>query len=107
MASERGAAIVTGAASGIGRAMTLGLLGEGICVVGVDREPVWLGELEEEAADREVAGILHTVLADLSDPTVFGGIISTALRAFGDAPQESAASLGVRRDCCLGAVLLS
>ena len=41
MPSERQVAIVTGPASGIGRAMTLGLLEEGICVLGVDREPVW------------------------------------------------------------------
>jgi NAD(P)-dependent dehydrogenase (short-subunit alcohol dehydrogenase family) len=83
MASETQVAIVTGAASGIGRAMTLGLLEEGICVLGVDREPVWLGELEEEADDRELAGSLHTILGDLTDPTSFGGIVSTALRAFG------------------------
>ena len=56
MASERQVAIVTGAASGIGRAITLGLLEQGICVLAVDREPVWLGELEEEAGDSEPAG---------------------------------------------------
>jgi NAD(P)-dependent dehydrogenase (short-subunit alcohol dehydrogenase family) len=83
MAGERQVAIVTGAASGIGRAMTLGLLGDGICVVGVEREPVWLSELEEETGDREVDGSLHTVLADLTDPTSFDAIVSTARRAFG------------------------
>jgi NAD(P)-dependent dehydrogenase (short-subunit alcohol dehydrogenase family) len=83
MAGERQVAIVTGAASGIGRAMTLGLLENGINVAAVDREPVWIGELEDEADDREVAGSLHTILADLIDPTSFDGIASTALRAFG------------------------
>jgi NAD(P)-dependent dehydrogenase (short-subunit alcohol dehydrogenase family) len=83
MASERQVAIVTGAASGIGRAMTLGLLEQGVCVLGVDTEPVWLGELEEEAGDREPAGSLHTILTDLTDPTSFTGIASTAFRAFG------------------------
>jgi NAD(P)-dependent dehydrogenase (short-subunit alcohol dehydrogenase family) len=38
MAAERQAAIVTGAASGIGRAMTLGLLQGGIDVAAVDKE---------------------------------------------------------------------
>ena len=38
MATQRNTAIVTGAASGIGRAMTLGLLGAGIDVAAVDRE---------------------------------------------------------------------
>jgi NAD(P)-dependent dehydrogenase (short-subunit alcohol dehydrogenase family) len=83
MAGERQVAIVTGAASGIGRAMSLGLLESGINVVAVDREPVWIGELEDEADDRELAGSLHTILADLTDPTSFDGIVSTALRAFG------------------------
>jgi NAD(P)-dependent dehydrogenase (short-subunit alcohol dehydrogenase family) len=83
MAAERQAAIVTGAASGIGRAMALGLLDAGIDVAAVDREVVLLSEFEEEAAERELAGGLHTILADLSDPDSFGGIVATALRSFG------------------------
>ena len=83
MAGERQVAIVTGAASGIGRAMTLGLLESGIDVAAVDREPVWISELEQEASDRELAGSLHTILADLTDPSSFDAIASTALRAFG------------------------
>ena len=81
MPGERRVAIVTGAASGIGRAITLGLLEAGIDVAGVDREPVWLGELEEEANDRELPGGLHTILADLTDPTTYEGIVSAVLRA--------------------------
>jgi len=73
MPGERQVAIVTGAATGIGRTMTLGLLERGICVLGVDRELIWLGELEEEAGDREVAGSLHTVLDDLTNPICRGG----------------------------------
>ena len=49
MAENRQLAIVTGAASGIGRAMALGLLEAGIDVAAVDREPAWLGELEAAA----------------------------------------------------------
>jgi NAD(P)-dependent dehydrogenase (short-subunit alcohol dehydrogenase family) len=80
MPSERQVAIVTGAASGIGRAMTLGLLAAGIDVAGVDREPVWLGELEEEVHDSELPGGLHTIFADLTDPSAVDGIVSTVLR---------------------------
>jgi NAD(P)-dependent dehydrogenase (short-subunit alcohol dehydrogenase family) len=83
MGSESRAAIVTGAASGIGRAMALGLLGAGIDVAAVDRELVLLSELEEEAADGELAGGLHTILADLTDADSFDGIVATALRSFG------------------------
>jgi NAD(P)-dependent dehydrogenase (short-subunit alcohol dehydrogenase family) len=83
MGSESRAAIVTGAASGIGRAMALGLLGAGIDVAAVDREPVLLSELEEEAADGELAGGLHTILADLADADSFDGIVATVLRSFG------------------------
>jgi NAD(P)-dependent dehydrogenase (short-subunit alcohol dehydrogenase family) len=83
MASEEQAAIVTGAASGIGRAMALGLLRAGIDVAAVDREPVLLSELQEEAADGELAGGLHTILADLADADSFDGIVATALRSFG------------------------
>jgi NADP-dependent 3-hydroxy acid dehydrogenase YdfG len=71
-ARRRQVAIVTGAANGIGRAMTLGLLEQGICVLGVDRESICFGELEEEAGG-EVASSLHTVLADLTDPICRGG----------------------------------
>jgi NAD(P)-dependent dehydrogenase (short-subunit alcohol dehydrogenase family) len=81
MAGERQVAIVTGAASGIGRAMTLGLLDAGIDVAAVDRDPVWLGELEEEANDSELIGGLHTILADLTDPSSYDAIVSTVLRA--------------------------
>ena len=40
MAAERQVAIVTGAASGIGRAMSFSLLESGIDVAATDREPV-------------------------------------------------------------------
>jgi len=83
MAAKGQAAIVTGAASGIGRAMALGLLEAGIDVAAVDREAILLDELEEEAADREFAGSVHTVLADLSDPGSFDGIVAAVLRSFG------------------------
>jgi NAD(P)-dependent dehydrogenase (short-subunit alcohol dehydrogenase family) len=63
--------------------MALGLLRAGIDVAAVDREPILLSELEKEAAEREVAGGLHTILADLADADSFDGIVATALRSFG------------------------
>jgi NAD(P)-dependent dehydrogenase (short-subunit alcohol dehydrogenase family) len=81
--SRRQAAIVTGAASGIGRAMTLGLLQGGIDVAAVDKEAVWLDELQSAAAERAGGGGLHPIRADLADPAAFETIFSTVLGAFG------------------------
>jgi NAD(P)-dependent dehydrogenase (short-subunit alcohol dehydrogenase family) len=79
MAAERRTAIVTGAASGIGRAMSLGLLAAGIDVAAVDREAAWLEELEAFAFSREFAGTLHPIHADLADPQAFGAIVAAAI----------------------------
>ena len=73
MAGERQVAIVTGAASGIGRAMSLGLLEGGIDVAAVDREPAWLDELKAAAGGRRFGGALQTIRADLTDPASFEG----------------------------------
>jgi NAD(P)-dependent dehydrogenase (short-subunit alcohol dehydrogenase family) len=81
-ASQGQAAIVTGAASGIGRAMTLGLLQAGIDVAAVDKEAAWLDELKA-AAERGAGGALHPIRADLSDPGAFDMIVSTVLGACG------------------------
>ena len=76
-------AIVTGAGSGIGKAMTLGLLGAGIDVLGVDRERGYLEELEAAAAAQRVAGALHSFVADLADPVAFDRVVDAALKACG------------------------
>jgi len=81
MATERKAAIVTGAASGLGRAMALGLVGSGIDVVAVDRNATALAAL---AAD--VTGTPGSVLplpADLAQPDAFEGIVAAARERFG------------------------
>jgi NAD(P)-dependent dehydrogenase (short-subunit alcohol dehydrogenase family) len=83
MTNQRNSAIVTGAGSGIGRAMTLGLLGAGIDVVAVDREAPWLDELAGAVAPRRLAGQLQTVQSDLSDPASFDRIAAAALEAAG------------------------
>ena len=50
MATERKAAIVTGAASGLGRAMALGLVESGMDVVAVDRNATALAALAPAVA---------------------------------------------------------
>jgi len=82
MSTQRNTAIVTGAASGIGRAMTLGLLGAGIDVAAVDREAQWLEELKA-AAPGGNAGSLRTLTADLSEASSFDRIVSSVLDAAG------------------------
>ena len=79
MAENRQLAIVTGAASGIGRAMALGLLEAGIDVAAVDRESAWLGELEAAASASNIGGALRTIQADLADAASFDMIVSKAL----------------------------
>jgi NAD(P)-dependent dehydrogenase (short-subunit alcohol dehydrogenase family) len=83
MAGERQVAIITGAASGIGRAMTLGLLEAGIDVAAVDKEAPWLEELKATTGGKGFAGELQTIRADLADPASFDAIISTVLGASG------------------------
>ncbi|MBO0710983.1 MAG: SDR family oxidoreductase [Acetobacteraceae bacterium] len=81
MASERKVAIVTGAASGIGRAITLGLLGAGVDVAGVDRDRELLAELQRIA--QGLPGTLSSVLADLADPAAFDRVVSEVTGAAG------------------------
>ena len=83
MTTQRTTAIVTGAASGIGRAMTLGLLGAGIDVWAVDREATWLDELAGAAAAGRLAGKVQTLHADLADPASFDRIVAAGLGATG------------------------
>jgi len=83
MATQRTTAIVTGAASGIGRAMTLGLLGNGIDVAAVDREAPWLDELKRTVAAGSNSGRIHMLQADLSDPSSFDRIVAEVLGSAG------------------------
>jgi NAD(P)-dependent dehydrogenase (short-subunit alcohol dehydrogenase family) len=81
MAGERQVAIVTGAASGIGRAMALGLLKAGIDVAAVDKEAAWLEELKGAAA--RAPGTMQAVRADLADPAAFDTVVATVLAQAG------------------------
>src|SRR2546421_244024 len=83
MAAERQTAIVTGAASGIGRAMTLGLLHGGIDVAAVDKEAAWLDELKAAAGEKTFSGELRLFRADLADTAAFESVVSAALGALG------------------------
>lgn len=81
MAAQRKAAIVTGAASGLGRAMSLGLLGAGIDVAAVDRNAALLDSLQADAAAKP--GALQTITADLAQPDVFTRIAAEVLHRHG------------------------
>ena len=79
--TSKNAVIVTGAASGIGLAMTLGLMKAGHDVTAVDRNADALGELAKQAAG--LKGSVHTVLADLAQPDSFAHVTGAALIKFG------------------------
>jgi NAD(P)-dependent dehydrogenase (short-subunit alcohol dehydrogenase family) len=74
MPKQNKTVIVTGAASGIGRAMALGLSNAGFDVVAVDRNTSALGTLPAS---------IKPVAADLGQPDSFDRIISETLSAFG------------------------
>jgi NAD(P)-dependent dehydrogenase (short-subunit alcohol dehydrogenase family) len=81
MAGDKKTAIVTGAASGIGRAMTLGLLGAGIDVAAVDRDEAGLAALAATVQDR--SGVMQAIPADLARPDAFDTIVSAVLSRSG------------------------
>ena len=81
MPSTNLAVIVTGAASGIGLAMTMGLLNAGHDVIAADRNGGLLAALENRAAN--LPGKVQTVTADLTQTDSFAAIAAAALIAFG------------------------
>jgi NAD(P)-dependent dehydrogenase (short-subunit alcohol dehydrogenase family) len=81
MATGAKAAIVTGAASGLGRAMALGLAGSGIDVVAVDQNESALAALATAAAGRRGSVLPHR--ADLARPEAFAGIAAAAQKRCG------------------------
>ena len=79
--ADRQVAIVTGAGSGIGRAIALGLTAAGVDVAAVDREPAWLESLEAAAAG--AAGAVLGITADLSRQESFDLVTEATLSRFG------------------------
>src|ERR1700674_125856 len=82
MAAANKAVIVTGAASGIGLAMTMGLIAAGHDVTAVDRNAAGLMELGKQAA-RLNGGSVQTVTADLALPDSFAHVTGAALIRYG------------------------
>jgi len=75
------AAIVTGAASGIGRASVVAFVREGAQVLAVDREPKGL---EETVADvKREGGTALAQVADAGDEDAVKGAVARAIEAFG------------------------
>jgi len=74
MPTQRKTAIVTGAASGMGRAMAVGLSEAGFNVIAVDRNAEGLGTLPTPIAP---------VAADLAQPDSFDEIVAKTMGAFG------------------------
>src|ERR1700704_3179500 len=81
MASDNKAVIVTGAASGMGLAMTIALLTAGHDVTAVDRNGVALTELAKRSANLQ--GSVNAVPADLAQPDSFAQVTGSALIKFG------------------------
>jgi NAD(P)-dependent dehydrogenase (short-subunit alcohol dehydrogenase family) len=81
MANDNQAVIVTGAASGMGLAMSMALLTAGHDVTAVDRNATGLADLEKRAAN--LRGTVNSVTADLAQPDSFAHIAGSALVKFG------------------------
>jgi NAD(P)-dependent dehydrogenase (short-subunit alcohol dehydrogenase family) len=74
-------AVITGAASGIGRAIARALADQGAHVVAVDVDDAGLHTLADDLADRGATVLPHR--ADVADPAAFDGIRSATLQRFG------------------------
>jgi short-subunit dehydrogenase len=75
------AVVVTGASSGIGRALALRAARAGMCVIGVGRDAARLASLEAEAA--QTPGALSTLSADVGAPGAARRIVAFALERAG------------------------
>ena len=71
-------AVVTGAASGIGRATALGLAANDLTVVGADIDTEGLDETEELAADLDVPGTIHGIETDLTNDADVEAVVAAA-----------------------------
>jgi NADP-dependent 3-hydroxy acid dehydrogenase YdfG len=83
MAETQRVAVVTGAAGGIGRAMTRALVAAGIRVAGVDRDREPLEALAANAREQGKAADLLTVQTDLTGDSAAEEITKAARDRFG------------------------
>src|SRR5262245_54864972 len=83
MTDTRRVAIVTGAAGGIGRVMTRGLLEAGLRVAGVDRDPELLTALAARAHEQGKTAELLTIHTDLTSDSAADEIIRATRARFG------------------------
>ena len=83
MTENQRVAIVTGAAGGIGRAMTRALLAAGIRVAGVDRDRDPLEALAASAREQGKADGLLTIQTDLTNDSAAEEIIKATRDRFG------------------------
>ena len=79
-------ALVTGAASGIGRAAAAALAAAGAAVVGIDIDPAITGDDDDDSGDRQRA--LHGpawlgIGADVTDPEAMTAAVAGAVERFG------------------------
>ena len=74
-------AVVTGAASGIGRATAVGLVANGLTVVGADVDAEGLDETADIAADFDASGTFHGVETDLTDDGDVAAVVEAAAEA--------------------------
>ncbi|KPM57658.1 short-chain dehydrogenase [Frankia sp. R43] len=74
-------ALVTGAASGIGRSVVLRLAAEGASVLACDVDAAGLAETEKLATDSD--GTVRTRVTDVRDPAECRAAVSAAVEAFG------------------------
>ena len=93
----RKAAIVTGAASGLGRAMALGLVGSGMDVVAVDRNATALAALAPDAA--RLPGAVLPLAADLTEPDAFDRIAELPGKATGASTSWSTMPASAKPRC--------
>jgi NAD(P)-dependent dehydrogenase (short-subunit alcohol dehydrogenase family) len=83
MSDRQRAAIVTGAAGGIGRALVGGLLGAGVRVAAVDRTAEGLAALADAARERQLGANLLTIEADLAQDEAIDRVVAAARARFG------------------------
>jgi NAD(P)-dependent dehydrogenase (short-subunit alcohol dehydrogenase family) len=73
--------VVSGAASGIGKALSLQLLGEGASVIALDRDVGAIDQLSDEG--RSFEGTLLSAAVDVSDEAAVAEAIETAVGSLG------------------------